>query len=115
MDTLHGTWRVTAAAIAVRVGKLRRCNVICGWACLRRGCDYTDDMGTLAQDLIDSGYELRETHISQVFLGREDVYKVKKPVALGFLDFSTPELRARYCAQEVELNQRLAPGVYLGV
>jgi uncharacterized protein len=72
-------------------------------------------MTSLKQDLVDQGLELRETHISQVFLGAEDVYKVKKPVALGFLDFTTLELRERFCAIEVELNRRLAPTVYRGV
>ncbi len=42
-------------------------------------------------------------------------YKVKKPVALGFLDFSTPELRRHFCKEEVRLNRRLAPHIYLGV
>ena len=59
--------------------------------------------------------ELRETHISQVFLTRDTVYKVKKPVSLGFLDFSTLERRRRFCEVEVALNRRLAPGVYRGV
>jgi aminoglycoside phosphotransferase family enzyme/predicted kinase len=72
-------------------------------------------MSGLVQDLIAEGFVLRETHISWVFLGQDDVYKVKKPVALGFLDFSTLELREEYCEREVALNQRLAPGVYLGV
>ena len=61
------------------------------------------------------GRERIETHISWVFLGPEDVFKVKKPVALGFLDFSDREARRRACVAEVELNRRLAPGVYLGV
>src|SRR5207302_1711161 len=42
-------------------------------------------------------------------------YKVKKPVNLGFLDFSTLERRHYFCEQEVHLNRRLAPTVYLGV
>jgi len=59
--------------------------------------------------------ELRETHISCVFLVGDDVYKVKKPVDFGFLDFSTPERRLAACNAEVRLNRRLAPEVYLGV
>src|SRR5262249_59921321 len=43
------------------------------------------------------------------------VYKVKKPVDLGFLDFSTLAKRRYYCEEEVRLNRRLAPDVYLGV
>jgi aminoglycoside phosphotransferase family enzyme/predicted kinase len=56
-----------------------------------------------------------ETHASWVFLGDRDVYKVKKPVNFGFLDFSTVEKRKAACQSEVALNARLAPGVYLGV
>ena len=58
---------------------------------------------------------LVQTHASWVFLAGDRVYKVKKPVDFGFLDFSTPARRARACRREVELNRRLAPGVYLGV
>jgi aminoglycoside phosphotransferase family enzyme/predicted kinase len=58
---------------------------------------------------------LLETHISWVILTGEFVYKVKKPVNLGFLDFSTLELRKQYCEQELELNRRLAPQLYLEV
>jgi aminoglycoside phosphotransferase family enzyme/predicted kinase len=59
--------------------------------------------------------ELRQTHISYVLLAGEWVYKIKKPVALGFLDYSTPARRAYYCRREVALNRRFAPDVYLGV
>jgi aminoglycoside phosphotransferase family enzyme/predicted kinase len=55
------------------------------------------------------------THISVVFLAGQFAYKVKKPVALGFLDFKTLERRRHFCEQEVHLNRRLAPTVYLGV
>ena len=55
------------------------------------------------------------THISWVFLLEQDVYKVKRPVDLGFLDFRTLESRRLACEAEVELNRRLAPSVYLGV
>ncbi|MFI5306875.1 MAG: AAA family ATPase [Polyangiales bacterium] len=72
-------------------------------------------MATLRHDLLAQGFELRETHISLVFLGAHDVYKVKKPVALGFLDFATLPRRKRFCEAEVELNRRLAPSVYLGI
>lgn len=56
-----------------------------------------------------------QTHISDVFIAPPFVYKVKKPVDLGFLDFSTLEKRKHFCHMEVELNRRLCPGVYLGV
>jgi aminoglycoside phosphotransferase family enzyme/predicted kinase len=56
-----------------------------------------------------------ETHISWVFLAGEYAYKVKKPVDLGFLDFSTLEARRFYCEEELRLNRRTAPELYLGV
>lgn len=59
--------------------------------------------------------ELIETHISWVLLAGEYAYKIKKPVYLGFLDFSTLALRRHYCEQEVRLNRRTAPSVYLDV
>lgn len=58
---------------------------------------------------------LEETHISLAFLAGDFVYKVKKPVDFGFLDFSTLERRKFFCEEEVRLNRRLAPDVYLGV
>ena len=58
---------------------------------------------------------LAQTHISNVFIGDDYVYKVKKPVNFGFLDFSTLEKRKYYCNKEVELNNRFSEGVYLGV
>lgn len=56
-----------------------------------------------------------ETHIGVVFFVGDRAYKLKKPVNPGFLDFSTRELRERACHQEVRLNRRFAPDVYLGV
>jgi aminoglycoside phosphotransferase family enzyme/predicted kinase len=72
-------------------------------------------MPTLESDLLQQGFHLRETHISRVFLRQGDVYKVKKPVQLGFLDFSTLELRRNFCETEVLLNRRLTTDVYVGV
>ena len=72
-------------------------------------------MGELPHDLLTPGVELEETHISWVFLGPREVWKVKKPVDLGFLDFTTVEARRAACEDEVLLNRRLAPGVYHGV
>jgi aminoglycoside phosphotransferase family enzyme/predicted kinase len=63
----------------------------------------------------DAPVELRATHASWVFIAGADVWKVKRPVDLGFLDFSTLEARRRCCEDEVRLNRRLAPDVYLGV
>ncbi len=59
--------------------------------------------------------EIIQTHISYVFIADEIVYKIKKPVNFGFLDFTTIELRKLYCEKEVELNRRLCPDIYLGV
>lgn len=59
--------------------------------------------------------ELVETHISWVFLAGSYAYKIKKPVDLGFLDFSTLEKRWRCCKEELRLNRRLCRGIYLDV
>lgn len=59
--------------------------------------------------------EVVHTHGSAVLLGGEHVYKLKKPVDFGFLDYSTLAKRKAMCEAEVALNRRLAPGVYLGV
>jgi uncharacterized protein len=59
--------------------------------------------------------ERRETHISLVFLAGDWAYKLKKPVDFGFLDFRHLQARQKYCAREVELNQRLSRGVYAEV
>ena len=56
-----------------------------------------------------------ETHISLLFLTGNHVYKVKKPVDYGFLDFTNLEKRKYFCEQEVVLNRRLSPDIYLGV
>lgn len=58
---------------------------------------------------------VRETHSGTVVLLGERAYKIKKPVALGFLDFTDRETRRAVCEREVALNRRLAPDVYLGV
>jgi uncharacterized protein len=56
-----------------------------------------------------------QTHISWVFVASPFVFKVKKPVNLGFLDFSTLEKRHYFCQREIKLNRRLCPEIYLGV
>ncbi|HEX6240739.1 MAG TPA: AAA family ATPase [Polyangiales bacterium] len=65
--------------------------------------------------LRSEGYELIETHISRVYLAGDHVYKFKRAVNLGFLDFTTREARRAACVAEVALNRRLAPAVYVGV
>ncbi len=89
--------------------------------------DAADEPGARADRLLDflldpahyphrpDRVELVETHISWVFLAGELVYKRKKPVRFDFLDFSTLAARRHACEEEVRLNRRLAPGVYLGV
>ncbi len=77
----------------------------------------------LIRELLDSDayphhpapVELIETHISWVFLAGNFVYKVKKPVALGFLDFRKLEQRRFYCEEEIRLNRRFAPEIYIDV
>ncbi len=59
--------------------------------------------------------ELKQTHISYVFVAGETVFKVKKPVHFAFLDCSRLARRFHYCIEEVRLNARLSPRVYLGV
>jgi aminoglycoside phosphotransferase family enzyme/predicted kinase len=59
--------------------------------------------------------EVIETHISWVFLVGELAYKVKKPVNLGFCDFTTLERRKHFCEEELRLNRRTALDLYLGV
>lgn len=59
--------------------------------------------------------DMLQTHISYLFTAGEYVYKVKKPVNFGFLDYSTLEKRKFYCGQEIKLNSRLSPEIYIGV
>ncbi|HUL94094.1 MAG TPA: AAA family ATPase [Burkholderiales bacterium] len=75
-------------------------------AALREPACYPHAAGTV---------ELIETHISWVFLAGEFAYKIKKPVNLGFLDFGTLEKRRFYCEEELRLNRRTAPGLYVDV
>jgi uncharacterized protein len=59
--------------------------------------------------------EIRETHISWVFLAGDRAYKLKKPLTLDFLDYGTATRRRQMCNEEVRLNRRLAPDIYGGV
>jgi len=56
-----------------------------------------------------------QTHASHVLLAGEFAYKIKKPLSLGFLDYSRLDERRRLCEEEVRLNRRLCAGIYLGV
>ena len=59
--------------------------------------------------------ECIETHMSWVFLIGQQVFKLKKPVCFPYLDFTSLQKREFYCREEVRLNARMAPGIYLGV
>ncbi|MFD5448127.1 MULTISPECIES: AAA family ATPase [unclassified Streptomyces] len=59
--------------------------------------------------------DARETHTAMLFFAGDRVYKRKKPVDLGFLDYTTPASRRAACEREIELNRRFAPDVYLGL
>ena len=80
-------------------------------------------MPSLIEDLIapsnlpdpTDSVTLVQTHISLVFIADRFVYKIKKPVDFGFLDFTTLDKRRHYCEQEVRLNSRLSEGLYIGV
>ncbi|MGD0380374.1 MAG: AAA family ATPase [Acidimicrobiales bacterium] len=61
------------------------------------------------------GCSVRETHVSILLFLGQHVFKLRKPLRFDFADFSTPAARAEDCRQEVDLNRRLAPDVYLGV
>jgi len=82
-----------------------------------------DSRPELVAAMLDPGFypespatvELRETHTSWVFLAGELAYKVKKPVRFPFLDYGTLERRREMCREEVRLNRRLAPRIYLRV
>ncbi len=63
----------------------------------------------------EKGIELMQTQMSFILLADDFVYKIKKPVNLGFLDYSTLDKRRYYCQQEVKLNRRLCPEAYLGI
>ncbi len=56
-----------------------------------------------------------ETHISHILLAGEHAYKIKKPLELGFLDYRGLQSRHHYCEEELRLNRRTAPDIYLGV
>jgi aminoglycoside phosphotransferase family enzyme/predicted kinase len=70
---------------------------------------------TLSHETASHGARALETHISSVILTGSHAYKLKKPVALGFCDFTTLAARRFFCEQELRLNRRLAPSLYLGV
>ena len=83
-----------------------------------------NSLPVLIQQMLQPGFyphpvnepiHLIQTHISYVLLTGEYSYKVKKPVNFGFLDFSTLAQRQHFCQEELQLNQRLSPQLYLAV
>ncbi len=70
------------------------------------------DVATLAHSL---HAEVVETHISWILLAGEFAYKIKQPVRLPFVDYSSLDSRRRFCEEEVRLNRALAPSIYLNV
>jgi aminoglycoside phosphotransferase family enzyme/predicted kinase len=76
----------------------------------------TADPAALVEALARSmGAQTIETHISWILLTGKFAYKFKKPVRLPFVDYSTLEARRHFCEEEIRLNRRLAPSLYLGV
>jgi len=72
-------------------------------------------LDTAAYDEATGSVRLVHTHVSYLFITDRHVYKIKKPVDFGFLNFTTLDRRRFYCEEEVRLNRRLCPDVYLGV
>ena len=81
---------------------------------LKAATGRSDDASRLLPER-PSQVELKQTHMSYVFLAGEYVYKIKKPVHFDFANCSTLGVRYELCCEEVRLNRRLAPDVYLGV
>ncbi|MGZ5195385.1 MAG: bifunctional aminoglycoside phosphotransferase/ATP-binding protein [Ramlibacter sp.] len=80
----------------------------------------SSDPVTLARALVTALVRVRhaqliETHISWVLLAGDHAYKIKKPVKLPFVDYQSLEARRNFCEEELRLNKRLAPSLYLGV
>ena len=75
---------------------------------------HLDEIAAFLRSLAGPGALIIDTHISRVVIGRERTYKIKKPVRLPYLDFSTREKREAAVFNEIELNRRTAPRLYLG-
>ena len=95
-NTLHGANRVRAAQRQVRGID----------SAMQRACTYRHPAGRIVRI---------KTHISIVYLAGRFAYKIIKPVAPGFADFTAPETRRRCCEAQLQLNRPLARGLYLGV
>jgi aminoglycoside phosphotransferase family enzyme/predicted kinase len=75
--------------------------------------DHEELVSSLLKELPDA--ELIQTHISSIILSGDVVYKLKKPVDFGFLDYTTLEKRHHCCLEELRSNRRFAPSLYLGL
>ncbi len=73
-----------------------------------------DDITQFLRARLGGGAQIIDTHISRVVIGAERAFKIKKPVAFSYLDFSTREKRAAAAETEVTINRRTAPQIYLG-
>ena len=73
-----------------------------------------DDITTFLRARLGGDAQVIDTHISRVVIGPERAYKIKKPVAFSYLDFSTREKRAAAAETEIAINRRTAPAIYLG-
>ena len=73
-----------------------------------------DDISHFLRAHVGASAQVIDTHISRVVIGAERAYKIKKPVSFSYLDFSTREKRAAACENEVAINRRTAPHIYLG-
>ncbi len=72
-----------------------------------------DDIANFLRARVGAGAQVIDTHISRVVIGAERAYKIKKPVAFSYLDFSTREKRAAAAENELAINRRTAPQIYL--
>jgi aminoglycoside phosphotransferase family enzyme/predicted kinase len=79
---------------------------------VRRWQQIADALATGEVSGAESG-AVFQTHISYVVVGPQHVYKLKKPIELPFVDYSTPQRRREMCVREFELNRRLAPSLYI--
>jgi len=74
-----------------------------------------DDITDVLRTHLGGNAQVIDTHISRVVIGRERAFKIKKPVAFSYVDFSTREKRATAAETELAINRRTAPNIYLGL
>jgi len=74
-----------------------------------------DKVPQFIQKLLDSKYQLIETHISYVIITPKYTYKIKKRVKFNFVDYSSFAKRKHFCFEEIKLNKRYSPEIYIKV